>query len=242
MLRLKVAHASMQFSDSKAQQAHDVRVVFNRGYDIITGTESGPDNALHDLVGRTAPGFGYRLSHYRAQWVAVSEKIIEGGWRRGYVPVIESYEGVGRHPDRGICWAAWNSGGYGRITWGTGHYLTKGAHHDDPNYALNSRYTRAIGDWGKRRGSGTALVGYNGDQNIDDEPDDTFRGKPFTSVWDELGKHPPTHGSRTIDVISTYDKDKRVKVKSARSLGDRKVFLHTDHRLIEAIIEVRPKR
>lgn len=241
-LRLRLAHASMQFSDSPSQQAHDVRVVFGRGYDIITGTESGPDNPLHELVGRAAPDEGYRLAHFRSQWVAMHERIIKGGWRKGYVPSIESTEGFGRHPDRGIVWGSAETDGYGRITAGAGHLLTHGDQPGEPNFALNKRYVGDIADWGTEAASGNAIALYGGDQNHDDALGDTFRGKPFTSCWDELGKYPDTHGDRTLDVLASHDTDRRVKCLSARSLRDRQVFLNTDHYLIEAVYEVRPKR
>jgi hypothetical protein len=242
VLTLRLAHASMQFSDNERQQAHDVRVVFGRGYDIITGTESGPDNALHDLVGRAAPDEGYRLAHFRAQWVAIHERIISGGWRKGYVPSIESTEGVGRHPDRGIVWGSCYTDGYGRLTAGAGHLLTKGDLPGDPNYRLNSRYANDIAEWGAEAGKKQKIVFYGGDQNDNDRVRDTFRGAPFTSCWDELGKYPDTHGDRTIDVLASHNSDRRVKCVSARSLKDRRVFLNTDHFLIEAVYEVRPKR
>jgi hypothetical protein len=241
-LRLRLAHASMQFSDTAKQQAHDVNVVFNRGYDIITGTESGPDNALHGLVLRAAPDSGYRLAAFRSQWVAFRADLITGGWRKGYVPSVESTEGVGRHPDRGIVWGSGNVKGFGRVTAGAGHLLTHGEKPGDPNYRLNTRYARDIGEWGAEAASGNKIVFYGGDQNSNDAVRDTFRGKPFTSCWDELGKHPGTHGKRTIDVLASHDTDRRVKCVSARVLRDSQVFLNTDHFLIEAVYEVKPKR
>lgn len=240
-LRVRCALAPMQFNDSARQQAHDVNVVFSRDYDVIVGTESGQDNALFELVGRVGPQQGYRLAHFRSQWVAVRHGLFSGGWSSGYIPVIESTEGFGRHPDRGIVWAAGNTDGYGRLTIGGGHLLTHGDHPGDPNFRLNSRYTRAIGAFGERRGKGSGVVLYAGDQNDDDAHGDTFRGAPFTSCWDELGKHPGTHGKRTIDVWASYDPDKRVKCAAARSLRDGRVFLNTDHNLTEAEYDIRPK-
>jgi hypothetical protein len=241
-LRLRLAQASMQFSDTARQQAHDVNVVFGRGYDIIMGTESGPDNALHRLVGRAAPDSGYRLSAFRAHWVAVREELIAGGWRKGYWPSVESTEGAGRHPDRGIAFASFKVHGFGRITAGAGHLLTHGEKPGDPNYRLNTRYTGDIAEWGREWGEGSGIVFYGGDQNSDDDKNDTFRGRPFTSCWDELGKYPDTHGKRTIDVVASWDADRRVKAVRARSFKDRQVFLNTDHFLVEAEYEIKPKR
>lgn len=242
MTRLNLAHLSLQFSDTGDQMRHDVRVLFDRGYHVITGTESGPDNPLHHLVAVAAKVHGYRLQQARTNWVAFREDIIRGGWSTGYVDVLQSTEGIGKHSDRGIVWAGANTtlDDVGRVTVGCGHYLTKGRR-GQPNNDENRRYAAAIGDWARDKGAGGKVVFYHGDQNTIDRDVDTFYGEPLTSAWDELQVWQDT-GHGNIDVIASYDPDRRVRARRVRALPDRRVFLNTDHFLIEATYDIGAKR
>lgn len=244
-MMLKVAHCSMQFSDLPRHQDHDVNRLFARDYQWITGTEAGPDNdALHEALVENGKKFGYLTHRPKGQdcWVAAKQSLIRGdGFTdKGLVPVIKASEGSGRHGNRGIAWAEFDAvHRLGHITLGSGHPLTQGRKPGDPNFGLNLRYADAIGAWGRDKGAGRALVFYSGDQNKSDRTGDTFHGEPFTSAWDELHKYEDT-GHGNIDVLASYNKDSRVRWQSVNALNDREVFLHTDHYLVEARVEIRP--
>lgn len=237
---LKTALAPLQFSDSAAQKAHDVDVLFGRGYDVMWGTESG-ENPLLTLVRRRGESWGYVIQLRYSNWVAVRREIIvPGSIQRGFEPWVKAADGAGKHSDRGLPWIGFEHVDLNgrRVTAGAGHMLTHGRTPSDPNWRLNGKFAGIIADWGNEHGAGGDIVLYAGDQNTDDKERDTFRGKPFTSCWDETGKWPGT-GHGTIDVIATYDRDRRVSVLAARSLNDRRVMLHTDHWLTEADIAVK---
>lgn len=234
---LKFAHASMQFSDTSKRKDHDIEVVFSRGYHIITGTEAGQKD-MQDALKAAARKHGYRLHIWRSVWIAVSKSIIDGDWRKGAEPVLESNEGVGEHADRGVVWVKFDNEKFGPIAVAAGHYLTNGRP-GQPNHRLNLEYAETIGKWFEKEGKGAAIAFYGGDQNVPDRLYDTFFGKAeATSSWDELGKWQNT-GHGNIDIIASYDRDGRVKAKKVRALNDKKLFLHTDHFLVEANMEVK---
>lgn len=239
---LRFAHASMQYSDKPWQMRADAKVIFARGYDIITGTEANRP-AMREALLAAAKTNGYRLYVVRSVWVAVHKRLRSGNWESGFVPVITAGESrTGKHTDRGIAWVSFDTDELGRITVGAGHYLTKGrpvkGRVYSANLDLNERFGPAIEKWAAEKGAGSALVFYGGDQNIVDRTSDTFFGAPMTSAWDELGKYEST-GHGNIDVIASYDPDARVKAKYIRALDDHVLPLFTDHYLVEAGYEVR---
>lgn len=272
-MRLRVAHASLQFSDTNKQQTADVEAIFDRAVSRnlawLTGTEAGPGagNTGRELV-RIGRAHGYKLwvpSHQAnggaAQhtdcWIAVRQDLVGSGWKRGYEHVFNGSGQVGKDIEipRGMRWGPkglvhveFNSSvpELGHISIGAAHYLT---HARDPKsvfWDMNEKLTDEIAKWARRQGAGSGLVFYGGDQNMDDSKNkqpqgDTFMGAPLTSVWDEINKWPNT-GAGTIDVMATYDKDRRVSVVNAFALNDRKFRLHADHFFIEAVVRVAPKK
>lgn len=243
--RIVAAHLSLQFSDARRAQRHDLRRLFarasDRGYWWITGTEAGDDD-LAAMLTAEAGRRGYRVHRWASVWVAVADSRITRptSWETGHVPVLAAHAShTGPHGPRGIAWCSWTTKHLGRITVGAAHYLTNGRRPGDPNYDLNTRMTKAVGQWARERGRGRRLVFYGGDQNIGDRHLDTFRGQPLTTVWDDLGRHPDT-GHGNIDVIARYDPDRRVQAIRARVLADAEFHLNTDHHLVEAVYQVRP--
>lgn len=239
---LTYQHTSMQYSDSPEQIEADVERIFKRGKQFLSGTESA-DAPLPDLLLHAASRHDYFLHQVNSVWVAVKKNLVDnpGKMRTGYVPAIQSFEGAGKHGDRGIVWLSFPHDDLGRITHGCSHYLTRGRRPGDPNYNLNKRLANAIGDWAREKGDGDAIVTYAGDQNIPDRTEDTFFGSPLTSFWDELGRYENTgHGS--IDVIASYDRDGRVEAKDIRALDDTEYPLNIDHFLVEGKATVRHLR
>lgn len=242
-ITLKTAHASMQFSDSTAQQKQDVEKIFSRGYDVIGGTEAGHGSGeLVGLIKDACTKYGYSFSkpgRYDT-WVAVKNSIITKGtlvkgsefalWRSSKTTPTPP----GRWGDKGVVWAQWDMPGVGTITFGAVHYLThKGA---GPKYKPESDkiYASVIDKWSKSHGAGDKLVFLSGDFNLVDKNNDVFKGLAnLSTCWDDLKKWPNT-GHGNIDAIARFKADTQVKTKAARVLDDGKLFLNTDHFLIEA--------
>lgn len=241
--QIKIQHTSLQWSDTKAQMAEDVQEIFSRGADMLSGTEAGAGNELGNLLKLAAVRHDYRLQLERSVWVAVKDELIVPGnrVRKGYVPVLDSQDGSGRHTDRGVAWMQYKHVDFGTVTFGCAHYLTNGRRPGTPNYELNRRMANAIGKWARENGKGRDIVFYAGDQNIVDRYEDTFFGNPLTSAWDELERYQNT-GHGNIDVVASYDRDARVRVRSCRALDDKKLPLHTDHFLVEAVYDVEVDR
>lgn len=244
-MKLHIAHISMQFSDSERHQRSDVTKIFQRAikqdYAWITGTEAGPGaGELYDLLKSIGGGAGYRVWRPRRtdSWVAVRDDLVLGRWETSCTHVLDGTRDYG---PKGVVEVSFLSP-FGRVTVLACHYPTKG----DPgardparrvNVDENRALARVIGEIAREEGKGRDLVFYGGDQNIVDRVSDTFFGEPLTSTWDELGKWAGT-GHGNIDVIATYDHDKRVKAISSRALDDSEFKLHTDHWLVEAVIEI----
>jgi len=236
-MTLDLAHFSLQFDDNAQQKAHDARKLFGRGYDAITGTEAGEDDTERALV-REAHEAGYTFYVMRSNWVAVRRDLIErGSYKFGHEMIVDNDRFVGKADDLHITWAQWKMKDVGEITIMAGHYATKGRPGEVAerrvNVEPNKDYARGIGRLAEKFGKGPSLVFYGGDQNIVDQHTDTFFGEDLTTAWDELKKWQNT-GHGNIDVIASFDKDKRVKAKYIRALNDQKLFMHTDHFPVEA--------
>ena len=187
--------------------------------------------------------YGFKVISHRMTdgWVAVARHA-STGFTRTYEQVMKVGDGVGHHGNRGVLGAHFHDAITGSDqTVLVGHYMT-GAHKFRVNREINRDYARAIGREARKFGVGRRLVFYVGDQNMVDERTDTFFGEPLTSTWDELKKWEGT-GHGNIDVIASYDHDRRVSALYTRALSDKEFRLHTDHYLVEAgfLINVKEK-
>lgn len=194
-------------------------------------------------------------------WIAVREDLIDGGWEKGFDPAIPGSHKLyadlnidATKPSwgpRGLVHVSFKSNILGRVNIGAAHYLPGGK---DPNNAiihekinlweLNNKLAKVVGDWARRVGKGSALAFYAGDQNMNDaknnEPQgDTFFGEPLTSLADELKKWQST-GFGAIDVIASYNADKRVVGQNFIVLDDSEFFLHNDHFVLEGTFDIKP--
>lgn len=239
-------HASLQFSDSKTQKESDAEKIFARATKRkiawITGTELGGGNEVgRAAIKSAAEASGYRFVFKGGDcWVAVEKSRIKGGFKADFEKVIDGKSG--QFTDKGVLSVTWDDTILDRVTVLTAHYLTKGRPNSkDPQYGVrlpeNTLLAQAIGAKAKEAGKGPALVFYGGDQNISDRTDDTFLGEPLTSTWDELQKWENT-GHGNIDVIASYDPDRRVKAAYVRALDDKEFHLHSDHFLVESGFDV----
>lgn len=242
---LECAHISMQYRDSRAQHAEDVRRIFRRAvtqnWRWFTGTEAGPGSKrLEQQLRNAAAANGYRF--FKAgptdAWICVQEAFIAGGWEEGYDKVIPASKDLGKGPigrwgEKGLVRVAFDTESVGRINLGVAHYVQNAREEGSFNWRWNGKLAAHIGDWAVERGQGTDLCFYGGDQNLADDQVDTFYGEPMLSAWDELGKWEPT-GHGNIDVVASYVRDGRVSAEYVRTLDDQVFPLNTDHFLVEA--------
>lgn len=241
-----MAHFSMQFSDSTAQKAQDVKRILawgkQRGVRWITGTEGGAGSM--DLIAelrKQAPAAGYKFWSDPSTdvWYLVQQSFMKGDWSTYSGPVIIPGESK-KHTAKRVTSVTFQSP-IGKVTVMAGHYLTKGRPGSGPqsaNLKQNQAYAKAIGEHAVKMGQHAALSFYNGDQNIVDRTEDTFFGQPLTSCWDELKRWDNT-GHGNIDVIASYDNDGRVVCKGANALDDKEFPLNTDHFGVVARYSVR---
>lgn len=268
-MRIRVAHASLEYKDSDKQHTSDIEKIFdravNRHYAWLTGTEAGPGsgNTGEELI-RVAREHGYvpwvpqiqgnGVAERTDCWIAVRKNLIDGEMEKRFQLVVPGSKQLGQHVDarwgpKGIVNVRFDSVNkdLGTVSIGAAHYIHD-AHDpsEQPEWDLNQDLARAIGDWAKEEGAGPNIVFYGGDQNSHDDKNntpegDSFHGGPLTSTWDELKQWDNT-GHGTIDVIATYNRDGRVSSLQAQALNDREFHLHGDHFLIEATINVAPRK
>lgn len=236
-LKLRLGHASMLYKVSQAQAKHDAEAIFKRGFDWITGTEAG-ENPVQSALRDAADKYNYKIFIYQDNWIAVEKSTIDpDSWFQVGNKIIDNDKVIGPGHDTNVARVTFKHKILGTITILCSHYPTKGRPVPSGIFRRNLRWTRflarAIGALGRKFGKGRALVFYGGDQNIIDRINDTFFGQPFTSAWDEIGRYENT-GHGNIDVIASYDSDKRVECTGVRALDDFELQLFTDHYLVEA--------
>lgn len=240
---LRMQHTSLQFSDSPAQQAHDVEQLFKKGklFPIKTGTEASNSNALFKLLREAAGDYKHVIHNVRGNFIAVDRAIIKPGTvKRGEVFVISNDHLVGKMHDRVMATLAFThvDPRIGRVNQSAAHFATKGAKKGQPNYKANVLYSHKIEEWMKKVGRGSALAFNNGDYNMNDRELDWANGGNFTSMADELKAWQNT-GHGPIDGFCSYDKDGRVKAKSFKVLDDSELKLFTDHYACRGVWSIR---
>lgn len=239
---LRIQHNALQFSDSDLAHRHDADAVFAHarrvGNVLVSGTESGRGNSLWTDLPAAAARHGFALFHTTpGEWVAVDRRFGTIG-DRGAVPV---YPARGGHAARAIAWIRVepHDRRIGWVVFGVGHWLTRRSLLAE-NLGSNARMAHAVNRWARLHGTRRRLVFYAADSNLDDRARDLFLGGPLTTCWDEIRSWPGTrHTGRTIDAIASFDWDRRVECRWAHALGDRRLFLASDHDMVEAGYRVR---
>lgn len=243
---LKHQHTSLQFSDPKHQQEHDVRTLFAKGerYPIKTGTESGRDNALFELVDHYAKKHNHTVVHAQGNWVAIDKKIIKKGSRpkKDKIFVVRNDVLFGHQADREFPTIQFKHADdrMGVIAVAGFHYSTHGRLPHDPNYDTNMMYAGKIAKWMEHAARGNNIAIAAGDFNMVDKlpRQDWAFGEGFTSMADILKQYQST-GHGPIDGFVKFDNDKRVKAKKYEVLADNKLHLFTDHYVIRGTWSVR---
>lgn len=241
---LRHQHTSMQFSDNFAQKEEDVKKLFAQGqqFPIKSGTESG-DPGLFELIAFHAKKNNHLLSRAEGNWVAVDRDIIrKRSSRRGEVFINSARNLVGRQRDRVFPWIQFThvKPGVGRIAVASFHYSTHGKLPNDPNWDANRKYAHDIAEWMREMAKGTNIALGSGDFNMIDnmKTQDWAFGENFTSMADELGRHPNT-GHGPIDGLVSWDADKRVRAKKLVVLNDNKMHMNFDHFVVRGTWSIR---
>lgn len=238
---LDIAQWSLEFSDPKQQQLHDVRRIFIRGYHWVCGTEAGQP-ALQEMLRREAVQNGYTFFVFKSNWIAVRKTlIVPGSYKKHGITVLDNEVLTTHGHDPSITVVSFVIEEVGKVTILASHYPKDGSPVKDyhPNLKWNKELAEAIGEEADDAGEGFGLVVYHGDQNINDRLADTFLNRAdMTSVQDELKKWEST-GFGPIDVIATYDTDRRVEAKYARVVDDSELHLFMDHYPLEVGLKVR---
>lgn len=154
-MKVRVAHSSLQYSDSPSQHTSDIEKLFKRAnlrrYGWITGTEAGPGaNNTSDELERVGREHGYHMyvpSAGKGQgwatdcWLGVRKDLISGNWEDGFDPIIpgskELYADLNPEPKfprwgpKGLVRAAFDCDALqGRVNICAAHYLTGGRNPD----------------------------------------------------------------------------------------------------------------
>lgn len=152
-MKVRVAHASLQYSDTAKQHTADIEKIFDRGRSRrvawIMGTEAGPGaNNTSDALVRIGeqhdyrmyvPSTGRKAGSSTDSWIGVRKDLVVGDWETGFEPVIpgsaqlykdhgvEATRGLPRWGPKGVVHVRFKSlPKLGHIGLAVGHHLTKG--------------------------------------------------------------------------------------------------------------------
>lgn len=243
--RLRVQHTSLQFSDNKEQQKHDVRQLFatGRNYPIKTGTEGGTETFSYDALRYIGKEFNHAVHIVRGNWIAVDRRIIaKGSLDKDQTFVIKNDFIVGKMHDRVLATVEFDHQDprVGRIGVGSAHYPTKGRTKQDPNNDVNEIYAGKIAAWMKDASKGSNIAFVQGDFNmVDSAPgQDWSFGENWTSMADELKAWKNT-GHGPIDGFASYDNDGRVTAEKFEVFEDNRIKMFSDHFVVRGEWRVR---
>lgn len=247
MVRVKVGHYSGQFSDPDPQQQVSASRVCNwmreEGVSWCTGTEAGTQSRFAEFLEQQAGLNGLRFYKEKGGvWILTQAKLFTGKVATQFYPVIPPK--AGRSEARGVLRVTGVTEKLGKVTLLAAHALTHGGSSSKGERAdLNDQLFAKVASVGSRYGKGPKLCFYGGDQNDDDLKHDTFRGGPFTSLWDELGHYEETTpDGGHIDVIASFNGDHRVHGFSCHALNDRLFPTPVDHFVVLGQYDIAPKR
>lgn len=240
---LRMQLSPLQFSDSARQQERDVEKIFSTGwrFPIKSGTESGPETALHKLLKEAAGDYNHRIHFARGNWVAVEKSIIrKGSVKEGTHFVASTKDVLGPGHDLVYPTIEFDhvNAPIGRIGYAAVHLATKGARPGDPNYKVNGDYIDSVTRWMTRAARGSDLAFIGGDFNSNDKHNNWPRSKAWTSMGDELRKWPGT-GHGPIDGFGSFNKDGRVTAHHLRVLNDEALHMFSDHFMVRGTWNIR---
>lgn len=269
-MRVRVAHASLQFGDTDKQHTADIELIFDRCVDRktawVTGTEAGPGsgNTGEELI-RVAREHGYKpwvpstQSRGRGRatdaWLAVREDLVVSGWETNYIEAIpgsqQLYEELGLDPDlnprwgpKGLVTAGFQSvPKLGQVNIGVAHHLTKGQNPKKSTFHGVDHYE----------------LNERLDETITEWMREVGRGPAlaffstdrnasdkseqvikFGTTLADELENWQNTGHGPIDWMGSYDRDGRVTGHRFEVLDDSELRLHTDHFFLEGVYTIEP--
>lgn len=243
-LRLQLEQASSAFTLSDRKARADFREALSHGADVVGFTEVA---ARHAALGDVCDTSGYQLllptDGDTALAVRGIHKVLQAS-TIGSVPGEKGPASGGGHGPRTIQLAVVRPfGTREHFAVCEAHWVTKAADTGGQQLAMTMDLARII----RIHAKGSRLGFWMGDTNNPDRRGDfttvdrALRKGELTSCWDELGEWPPTHGGvrgPTLDVVGSYDPDRRVECARARVWPAE----NSDHRPVSAWYTVRPLR
>lgn len=234
--RLRVAHVSLRWNLTQKQKNEDADAIFALGYDWITGTEAMETSGYKALLA-AARKYGYTLYRPVGQdcWISVRLKSMTGRvypWYSG--TIIRGRKG--KHSNLGLPAVRFKirTPGVGWIGVGVSHYPTQ---RQDRNRSGARKIAGKINALARNWGKGPDLFFAGIDGNQSDRTTDPFFGGPLATCWDDMGVWPDT-GHGNIDLIARHEGDLRVTCVDANVIGDSMIYLHGDHKIVQATYDV----
>lgn len=244
---LHLGHQSMKFSQSDDATEHDAAwMMKNVAPDIVSYTELS-DAGSREAIRRACQSQGYHpiLFSQTASGLAFNPEVVKLK-SKDYVLGSEAVtEGPNAAPKRYICWGHLKLDGED-IWYHTAHwlpYLAEGHGRVHRHNAMSRQMVAQV----RKHAKSDGLSFFSGDINIDDKDGDIsgynqiMRQAGLLSIWDEMKVYPGTHGgpnSRTIDVIGSYNRDKRVVGKRYKVWPQQR----SDHRPLSVWYELKRAR
>lgn len=218
-LTLQLGQASGRFSLSPGQAFHDYLADLSHGDDAVGFTEV-PQH--RDELRAACREQGY-LPVFAAKGhgdTAIALREPHRILAHGLQDSLRGEKGKGGHTPRPIQWLAFKPAStVETVTLHVAHWLTRKSDDGGQRTQLTDDMAASV----KGHSVGARLGFWMGDTNNPDQAEQVSavdrhldRGE-LTSCWDELGRYPDTHGHNTIDVVGSYDPDKRVHCLRART-------------------------
>lgn len=240
-LRLELWQASQRYTVRPAAAHADFASILAHAPDAVGFTEA---TSFHAELRRACRRHAFQLFLPPAGDTAIA---VWGGhlvMDHHYVKV-NAASAHPRHTERGIQSVTFKPASAQEVvTVAEAHWLTRRADDGGQRVAM----TEAMGDVIAHAAQGHRLGFWLGDTNNPDrtgmhagrfsDVDKALRKADLTSCWDELGRYPATHEDSTLDVVGSYDPDRRVSCLRARVWPQ----LASDHRPISALYHVSPVR
>jgi len=239
---IELLHASSYAALSTDQFVKDLLFALNKAPDIATFTELG---TRHPEFNSTCRDNGYEpvFATYGEGFAVKRDKNIKIK-NKGAVKVSEGGQG---YDAQYVSWVILDFYGF-TVVHHVAHWL---AHLQDGGGRAQKHQMmdKAVCQQVRKHGAGENVAFFAGDTNADkDDADATrratykmFRDNDLLTIWDEFHVYPNTHtGSsqgnqgRTIDVIGSYNLDKKVVGKSYKAYP----MQNSDHRPIGAVYTI----
>jgi len=229
---LELGQASQRFTVDKGQALLDFHFLLSKGPDVVGFTEA---LQFYAQLRRACAERDYQLLLPPAGDTAIAVHPSHHVQAHRFEKVNDPGP---HHGARGVHLVEFTTPDGERVTFAEAHWLTRRS--DDGHQRL--AMTKAMADVMTEAARGSRLGFWAGDTNNPDRPSATsevdlaLRKGNLTSCWDELGRYPDTHGDSTLDVVGSYDPDRRVSCLRARVWPQ----LHSDHRPLSAWYSIRP--